>query len=115
MSLLTPDHADYPPWLREISDRPLALHLRGQLVPGRRYVACVGTRQPSMFGQAAARGIAGFLAAHGWSIVSGLAQGVDTLCHEDTPSPFWRTASTPYTRPRIGGSPSGSSPRGERS
>jgi DNA processing protein len=35
-----------------------------------------------MFGQAAARGISKFLASHGWSIVSGLAMGVDTLCHE---------------------------------
>jgi DNA processing protein len=45
-------------------------------------VACVGTRQPSAFGETAARGISRFLAGHGWSIVSGLAVGVDTLCHE---------------------------------
>ena len=75
---------DYPDWLRQISDRPPILHVRGRLRPGRRYVACVGTRQPSVFGQAAARGISGFLAAQGWTIVSGLALGVDTLCHEAT-------------------------------
>lgn len=73
---------DYPDWLRQISDHPAILHVRGQLRPGRRYVACVGTRQPSVFGQAAARAISGFLAAHDWTIVSGLALGVDTLCHE---------------------------------
>lgn len=79
---LTPIDADYPYWLRSIPDRPAFLHVQGQLLPGRRYVACVGTRQPSVFGQTAARGISGFLAAHGWTIVSGLALGVDTLCHE---------------------------------
>jgi len=73
---------DYPDWLRQISDRPAILHARGRFPPGRRYVACVGTRQPSVFGQAAARHISGFLAAQGWTIVSGLALGVDTLCHE---------------------------------
>jgi DNA processing protein len=73
---------DYPHWLRMISDRPAILHVRGQLLPGRRYVACIGTRQPSVFGQIAAREISGFLASQGWSIVSGLALGVDTLCHE---------------------------------
>ena len=73
---------DYPDWLRQISDRPTILHVRGRLRPGRRYVACVGTRQPSVFGQAAACAISGFLAAHDWTIVSGLALGVDTLCHE---------------------------------
>jgi DNA processing protein len=82
MRSLTPVNDDYPYWLRSISDRPAVLHVRGQLLPGRRYVACVGTRQPSMFGQAVAREISGFLAAHGWSVVSGLALGVDTLCHE---------------------------------
>lgn len=77
-----PADDDYPHWLRVIADRPAILHVRGRLLPGRRYVACVGTRQPSVFGQAAARGISGFLAAHGWSVVSGLALGVDTICHE---------------------------------
>lgn len=80
--ILTPADDDYPRWLRVISDRPAVLHVRGQLLPGRRYVACIGTRQPSVFGQAVARKISGFLAAHGWSIVSGLALGVDTICHE---------------------------------
>jgi len=73
---------DYPDWLRQIADRPPILHVRGRLRPGRRYIACVGTRQPSVFGQTAARGISSFLASHDWTIVSGLALGVDTLCHE---------------------------------
>lgn len=72
----------YPVWLPSIADPPAVLYVRGQLLPGPRYVACVGTRQPSLFGQTAAQKIAGFLAKQGWSIVSGLALGVDTRCHE---------------------------------
>lgn len=79
---LTPADAEYPSWLRLAQDRPPVVYVRGSLPPDRRCVACVGTRQPSPFGKAAARGISRFLAAHGWSIVSGLAVGVDTLCHE---------------------------------
>lgn len=79
---LTPTDPEYPSWLRRIQDRPPVVYVRGQLPPDRRCVACVGTRQPSTFGKLAAHGISRFLAAHGWSIVSGLAIGVDTLCHE---------------------------------
>lgn len=79
---LTPADPEYPPWLLSIPERPPILYVRGRLPPDRRCVACVGTRQPSAFGKVAARGISSFLASHGWSIVSGLAIGVDTLCHE---------------------------------
>jgi DNA processing protein len=63
-------------------DKPPVIYVRGSLPPDRRCVACVGTRQPTEFGRIAARRISRFLAAHGWSIVSGLAVGVDTICHE---------------------------------
>lgn len=82
MRALRPTDTDYPRWLCSIVDRPTVLYTKGRLLPGRKYVACIGTRQPSTFGRAAAHGIAHFLAANGWSIVSGLALGVDTTCHE---------------------------------
>lgn len=74
--------ASYPYWLRSIPDAPALLHVRGKLPAGRRCVACVGTRYPSAFGRVAAQRISKFLALQGWSIISGLAHGVDTLCHE---------------------------------
>jgi DNA processing protein len=43
----------------------------------------VGTREPSTFGETATREIARALAGDGWSIVSGLAHGVDTLAHRE--------------------------------
>lgn len=82
MRSLTPTDDEYPSWLRAAPDRPPVVYVRGQLPLDRRCVACVGTRQPTAFGKLAARRISKFLAEHGWSIVSGLAIGVDTLCHE---------------------------------
>lgn len=82
MLALTPADDAYPRWLRALPDRPPVVYTRGRLPSDLRCVACVGTRSPSAFGKAVAVGVAGFLAARGWSIVSGLALGVDTLCHE---------------------------------
>ena len=72
----------YPAWLREIPDRPPVIYVKGTLPVGRRFVACIGTRQPSRFGDRVTRRIASLLAEKGWSIVSGLALGVDTLAHQ---------------------------------
>ena len=71
----------YPAWLRDIPDRPPVIYVKGMLPVGRRFVACIGTREPSQFGDQVTRRIALLLAENGWSIVSGLAIGVDTLAH----------------------------------
>jgi DNA processing protein len=71
VSELTTSDDAYPHHLRAIPDRPQVVYVRGRLPPSRRCVACVGTRNPSIFGKTAARGIAKFLAEQGWSIISG--------------------------------------------
>lgn len=82
VAVLTSNDPSYPEWLRLIPDRPPVLYLKGALRPGRRYVACIGTREPSRFGEEVTRRIGAFLGEHDWSIVSGLALGVDTLAHQ---------------------------------
>ena len=72
----------YPVWLRDIADRPPVIYVKGSLPVGRRFVACVGTREPSRFGNQVTQRIASLLVENGWSIVSGLAIGVDTIAHE---------------------------------
>jgi DNA processing protein len=76
------EDADYPELLRVLPDRPLVLYTRGTVRPGRRNVACIGTREPSRFGVEVTRRVVGVLVEKGWSIVSGLAIGVDSLAHE---------------------------------
>jgi DNA processing protein len=73
----------FPELLRTIPDAPLVLYVKGRLPEGRRSVACIGTREPSEFGCVAAKRITNCLATHGWSIVSGLAIGVDTHAHRE--------------------------------
>lgn len=80
--VLTVADDDYPVLLREIRDRPPVLYVRGQLRRDRRAVACIGTRTPSRFGEEVTKRITSALAERGWSIVSGLAVGVDSLAHQ---------------------------------
>ncbi|MGH2837324.1 MAG: DNA-processing protein DprA, partial [Thermoleophilaceae bacterium] len=45
-------------------------------------IAVVGTRKPSAAGVATARAVAGAIAERGYTVVSGLAEGIDTAAHE---------------------------------
>lgn len=83
VSVLTWDDAAYPAKLKEISDPPIVLYVRGELLPQDDWaVAVVGTRNASMYGRETARMIAGGLAANGVTVVSGLALGIDTQAHQ---------------------------------
>jgi DNA processing protein len=74
--------ADYPRRLRDAEHRVEMLYYQGawSLVETR-CVAIVGTRKPSVEGMANATRISTRLSADGFTIVSGLAEGVDTLAH----------------------------------
>lgn len=73
----------YPPLLNEIADPPKRLFHRGEpLNPKASYFAIVGTRRASLYGKQMAERFSGVLAAKGFTIVSGLAFGIDTIAHE---------------------------------
>ncbi len=76
-------HPLYPPRLREIADPPLVLYMKGQLTPLEldHSIAIVGTRRPTAYGQRLAKEFARGLAEAGATIVSGMAVGIDSLCH----------------------------------
>jgi DNA processing protein len=78
--------ADYPRLLREIPSAPAVLYYRGQPVLAENRgeipaIAIVGTRSPTEYGKKWAHKISSLLAAKGFIIVSGMAQGVDTYAH----------------------------------
>lgn len=73
---------DYPEAYRSIPDRPPIIYYKGNIGAIGRSVACIGTREPSEFGYAVAERVVEALVKDDWVIVSGLAIGVDTLCHE---------------------------------
>lgn len=72
----------YPPMLRETSDPPALLYLRGRKelldVP---QLAIVGSRRPSAQGAENARQFAAALCASGLTVTSGLALGIDACAH----------------------------------
>ncbi len=73
----------YPALLRQIDEPPLALFVQGD--PLRLWhpaVAVVGSRSPTPSGAEHAHAFAAALAAAGWSVVSGLAAGVDARAHQ---------------------------------
>lgn len=73
---------DYPANLRAVYDRPAVLFLRGRLEPcDVRSVAVIGSRRASAAGLDRARALADQLVDEGYTIVSGLAAGIDTAAH----------------------------------
>jgi len=75
--------ADYPEALRWIPEPPPVLYIWGTLRhEDSLAVAVVGSRKPSPYGQLAAQRLSAELARYGFTIVSGLARGVDSLAHQ---------------------------------
>ena len=75
--------AAYPAPLLHSPDPPLLLFLQGDAaLLASPCLAVVGSRRPSAQGRDNARRFARTLASQGWTIVSGLAAGVDGAAHE---------------------------------
>lgn len=82
IEVLTWDDDHFPRWLRFLNDAPVALFVRGALLPAdERAVAIVGTRQPSHGAAELAETLARELSERGLTVVSGLAAGIDTAAH----------------------------------
>ncbi len=81
--IITPLDAEYPAALKTIHDPPLALYVRGKLEPRDRHaLGIVGSRQCTSYGLSTADRLAYQLAQTGFTVVSGLARGIDTVAHE---------------------------------
>jgi DNA processing protein len=79
--LVEPDNA-YPSRLKEIPDPPGVLFVRGAFAPTDGLaVAIVGTRHATQYGLAQAERLAAGLSRAGYTIVSGLARGIDAAAH----------------------------------
>ena len=93
------DHPDYPLALTRIPDMPLVLYCTGDPAwlnaPG--LIGMVGSRRPDPYGCQMAAGLGRDLARGGAVIVSGLAEGLDSVCHR---------AALEGAGPTIGASPS---------
>jgi len=82
----TPADADYPRLLLEIPSPPPVLYYRGQVQRQENQgitpiVGIVGTRDPTEYGKRWTRKISAALAKRGFTVVSGMAAGIDTEAH----------------------------------
>jgi DNA processing protein len=75
---------NYPRLLKEISDPPPVLYVKGQIPTGERFLAVVGARKMTSYGRQVTEILARDLVASGFTIVSGLARGVDSYSHRVT-------------------------------
>src|SRR5262245_4911785 len=82
VKVVTESESAYPPSLRSIPDPPGVLFVRGELLSSDGIaVAIVGTRHATQYGVAQAERLAAGLATCGYTIVSGLARGIDAAAH----------------------------------
>ncbi|MCC6358268.1 MAG: DNA-protecting protein DprA [Phycisphaerales bacterium] len=73
---------DYPAGLREVPDPPIALWVKGELRETDAIaIAVVGTRRCSIYGSEQARRFGELLAGAGFTVISGLARGIDAFAH----------------------------------
>lgn len=76
---------DYPESLRELAQSPWVLYVLGDRnLLDTHSLSIVGTRKPTTYGKNVTRLFATQLARSGWTIVSGMALGIDGLAHQAT-------------------------------
>lgn len=92
----------YPEPLKEITDSPVVLYMRGDYQPDDRYgIAIVGSRKHTHYGEAVAHRISGELSSAGFTIISGMARGIDTISHKSALSSSGRTVAVFGSGPDI--------------
>lgn len=75
---------NYPHLLKEIHDPPPILFCKGNtaLLSSGKMISIVGTRNPTNYGIHSIKRVTDPLISAGWTVVSGLAKGIDALAHQ---------------------------------
>ncbi|UCG14170.1 MAG: DNA-processing protein DprA [Deltaproteobacteria bacterium] len=74
---------EYPDYLANIADPPALIYVKGNLIQeDERAVAVVGARRASAYGLAVCKKLTRDLAWQGWTVVSGMARGIDSAAHQ---------------------------------
>ncbi|MBM4136342.1 MAG: DNA-protecting protein DprA [Nitrospira sp.] len=77
------EEPSYPGMLRELEDAPVVIYMKGDIQPEDRYaIAIVGSRKPTPYGMSVTEKISEELAAMGFTIISGMARGIDAISHK---------------------------------
>ena len=108
-SIITLGDPRYPPALLQTEDPPLLLYalgparfLQSHSFAAPQCLAVVGSRNPTPQGTENARSFASALCSAGWTVVSGLALGVDASAHEGALSASKDNNNSPATIAVVG-------------
>ncbi len=94
LTILTAEDAVYPNLLRQIHTPPLVLYVRGELTERDHHgLAIVGSRKATTYGLNMSKKLAFQLAYAGYTVISGLARGIDTAAHEGALASKGRTVA----------------------
>jgi DNA processing protein len=94
LTILTQEDELYPPLLKAIHDPPLVLYVWGELTKrDHQAVGVVGSRHATMYGLNATKKMSFQIAYSGFTVISGLARGIDTAAHESALAAKGRTVA----------------------
>lgn len=83
LTILTQEDELYPSLLKSIHDPPLVLYVWGEVTKrDHQAIGVVGSRHATMYGMNAAKKMSFQIAYAGYTVISGLARGIDTAAHE---------------------------------
>jgi DNA processing protein len=83
LTILTQEDELYPTLLRSIYDPPLVLYVWGEVtMRDHNAIGVVGSRHATLYGMNATKKMSFQIAYSGYTVVSGLARGIDTAAHE---------------------------------
>lgn len=92
ISIITRDDESYPRHLLQAYDAPILLYVWGAILPKDKHaISVVGSRRATTYGVSATKKLTYQLAHAGFTIVSGLARGIDTKAHESALAAKGRT------------------------
>lgn len=79
------DEENYPLRLSEIEQKPPVLYVLGEILPAdQKAIGVVGARKMTSYGKQVTTEIAQVCAENGVTTISGLARGIDAVCHMET-------------------------------
>jgi len=83
ISMITFDFPEYPSLLKEISNPPYLLYIKGKTdaINSAPLISVVGSRKYTSYGSQIAKSFSRELANSGFTVVSGMAIGIDTFAH----------------------------------